>query len=155
MQISYIVPDQTQGIKVLVGQILKIDSENSCIFCARLDPSNSEDSKVAQNEEIPRDFCILSNFANSEGARIEVIPRDVFILSDFARFEVPQNEDVCKGIGYFLSFRIAKVARIEDVYEGLSYFWTIAGLVVSTWGPKLARKDSLSLYMGNPYIEIP
>ena len=54
----------------MVGQNLKIDSENSFIFGARLNPSNSDDSKVAQNEEILKDFCILGGARNPKVAQI-------------------------------------------------------------------------------------
>ena len=51
MQSSYIVPDQTHDIGVMVGQILKIDSENACIFCVMSNCANLElagDTKIHQ-----------------------------------------------------------------------------------------------------------
>ena len=44
-----ITPDQTEDIEVMVGQILKIDSENSCPFCVLSNLSNLE---LAGNTEI-------------------------------------------------------------------------------------------------------
>ena len=125
VQSSYIVPDQTHDPEVMVGQILKIDSENSCPFCVL---SNLGNLELAGDTESTKSFepnSVLSNFANPEGARIEEIPRDFFILSDFAKSEVLQNEDVCEGIEDFLPISIGKVARIEDVYVGFSDFCSI------------------------------
>ena len=136
-------PDQFQDFEVMVGS-RDGKTERPCWIQKQVrDPSNSEDSEIAQSEEILKGFGILSNFAKSEGARIEVIPRDFFILSDFTKSKVPRIEDVCEGIQDFLSIRIPKVARIEDVYEGFDDFWSILESLAVGEGPKPARNISL------------
>ena len=122
VQSSYIVPDQTHDPEVMVGQILKIDSENSCLFCVLSNLGNPEFSGNTKSSKSFEPNSVLSNFANPEGVRIEEIPRDFFILSDFAKSEVARIEDVCEGIGDHKPFRISKVVRIEDVYEGIDDF---------------------------------
>ena len=106
----------------MVGQILKIDFENSCLFCVISNLGNIELSGNTKSTKSFEPNSVLSNFANPEGVRIEEIPRDFFILSDFAKSEVARIEDVCEGIGDHKSFRISKVVRIEDVYEGIGDF---------------------------------
>ena len=125
VQSSYIVPDQTRYIELMVGQILKIDFENSCLFCVLSNLGNPELSGNTKSTKSFEPNSVLSNFANPEGVRIEEIPRDSFILSDFAKSAVARIEDVCEGIEDFLSIGIGKVARIEDVYVGFNDFCSI------------------------------
>ena len=129
VQSSYIVPDQTHDPEVMVGQILKIDSENSCPFCVLSNLGNLELSGNTKSTKSFEPNSVLSNFANPEGVRIEEIPRDFFILSDFAKSEVARIEDVCEGIGDHKPFRISKVVRIEDVYEGIWRFLESPGIL--------------------------
>ena len=80
VQSSYIVPDQMHDPEVMVGQILKIDSENSCLFCVL---SNLGNLELAGNTKWTKSFepdSILSNFGDPRVAPIEVFPREYSIM---------------------------------------------------------------------------
>ena len=71
--------------------------------------SNFRISKVAQNEEIPRDFFILSNSGNPEVAHIEEIPRDFFNLSNSGILRNAQNRLWLEGFGVCNSIGVAQL----------------------------------------------
>ena len=83
VQSSYIVPDQTQHIELMVGQILKIDFENSCPFCVLSNLRNPELSGNTKSTESFEPNSVLSNFGMSNVAPIEVFPRENWILRNF------------------------------------------------------------------------
>ena len=103
VQSSYIVPDQTQHIELMVGQILKIDFENSCPFCVLSNLGNPELSGNMKSTKSFEPISILSNFGMSQVAPIEVFPRENWILRNF---------------------RILSSAKVFDVYEGIDDFWS-------------------------------
>ena len=107
----------------MVGQMLKIYFENSCLFCVLSNLGNLELSGNTKSTKSFEPNSVLSKFTNPEGVRIEGIPRDFFILSDFAKSEVAQIEDVYEGIEDHKGIRISTCAQIEDVYEGILHFW--------------------------------
>ena len=83
VQSSYIVPDQTRHIELVVGQILKIDFENSCPFCVLSKLRNPELSGNTKSTKSFEPNSVLSNFGMSEVAPIEVFPRENWILRNF------------------------------------------------------------------------
>ena len=75
----------------MVAQILKIDYENSCIFCVL---SNLGNLELAGNTKYTKSFepeSILSNFGMSEVVPIGVFPREYFNRSDSGILRNAQN----------------------------------------------------------------
>ena len=105
VQSSYIVPDQTRDIELMVGQILKIDFENSCIFCVRSNLGNAELSGNIKSTKFFEPNSVLSNFG---------IPK------------VARNEDVFEGFGPKIVSGSPKFAQNEDVFEGFGVFGVIS-----------------------------
>ena len=101
LQSSYIVPDQTRHIELVVGQILKIDFENSCPFCVLRKLRNPE---LSGNTKSTKSFEPKS------------------VLSKFGMSKVARNEDVFEGFGPKIVSRSPKFAQNEDVFEGIGPF---------------------------------
>ena len=101
LQSSYIVPDQTRHIELVVGQILEIEFENSCPFCVL--------SKL-RNPELSGNTKSTKSFEPNS------------VLSKFGMSKVARNEDVFEGFGPKIVSGSPKFAQNEDVFEGIGPF---------------------------------
>ena len=101
LQSSYIVPDQTRHIELVVGQILEIDFENSCPFCVL---SNLRNPELSGNTKSTKSFEPNS------------------VLSKFGMSKVARNEEVFEGFGLKIVSGSPKFAQNEDVFEGFGPF---------------------------------
>ena len=99
LQSSYIVPDQTQHIELMVGQILKIDFENSCPFCVLRKLRNPELSGNTKSTKSFEPKSVLSKFGMSKVTPIEVFPRKYFNRSNFGIPKVAQKRLWLEGFG--------------------------------------------------------
>ena len=122
LQSSYIVPDQTRHIELVVGQILEIEFENSCPFCVLRKLRNPELSGNTKSTKSFEPKSVLSKFGMSEVAPIEVFPRKYFNRSNFGIPKVAPNEDVFEGFGPKIVSGSPKFAHNEDVFEGFAPF---------------------------------
>ena len=122
LQSSYIVPDQTRHIELVVGQILEIEFENSCPFCVLRKSRNPELSGDTKSTNSFEPNSVLSNFGMSKVAPIGVFPRKYFNRSNFGIPKVARNEDVFEGFGPKIVSGSPKFAQNEDVFEGFGPF---------------------------------
>ena len=119
VQSSYIVPDQTRHIELMVGQILIIDFENPCLFCVL---SNSGNLELAGNTKSFEPDSILSNFGDPRVVPIEVVPRKYFHRSNFGIPKVARNWVLLEGFGVRIVSGSPNFAQNEDVFEGFGAF---------------------------------
>ena len=101
LQSSYIVPDQTRHIELVVGQILEIEFENSCPFCVL---SNLRNPELSGNTKSTNSFepnSVMSNFGMSQVAPIEVFPSGKLNSAELPDFEFRRFSDVYEGIEDF------------------------------------------------------
>ena len=122
LQSSYIVPDQTRHIELVVGQILKIDFENSCPFCVLSKLRNPELSGNTKSTKSFEPNSVLSKFGMSKVAPIEVFPRKYFNRSNFGIPKVARNEDVFEGFGLKIVSGSPNLLRMKTCSKDLVHF---------------------------------
>ena len=109
LQSSYIIPDQTRHIELVVGQILEIEFENSCLFCVLRKSRNPELSGDTKSTNSFEPNSVLSNFGMSQVAPIQVFPRGNSILRNF---RILSSADF---LTYTKELKISRVSGFPDV----------------------------------------